>query len=291
MFVCATIPSSLLLLRRPPTASSFVRNFTPISSLQTPKIRNREKIYHKSFNSKSLPKLYLPLVFTSSPTTRAMLYPWPDHWYFDQDYIRCIVPQCEFVTPSHMVGPQWDQLHEHCEDTSGAEHAILLKMLSLRLCAIGDCSQTFTGVESTRVTRYLFAHEKTAHGSVEMFNICSFVRLAREGRIRGALLGEACEKLAFHRMLGKAEALPDGTKKALFQRSGFYYPEQHTPQNMGKILTADPLAQQGESPPYWWPIRADHFLWLIRPNTNDPADHQWSMVWTGLREEYANGRF
>ncbi|CAF9939171.1 MAG: hypothetical protein ALECFALPRED_008002 [Alectoria fallacina] len=223
---------------------------------------------------------------------QAILYPWPDHWYFDRDHIRCIVPDCEFVTPSHMAGLQWDQLYEHCKDTSGVEHAILSKMLSLKQCAIGDCVHTIMR-ESREATRRLFTHEISAHGSMEMFNICSFVRLAREGRIRGqnGLLGPACEKLAFHRMLDKALALPDGTKKALFQRSEFLYPEQHTPKNMGKILTADPLARQGESPPYWWPIRAEHFLWLIRPNINDPADQQWSMIWTGLREEYANGRF
>lgn len=219
------------------------------------------------------------------------LHRWPDHWYHDQDHIRCIVPNCGFVTPSPTVLLQWTQIHDHCIGTQGAEHEILKKMLQQTRCAIDNCDLPPLPQSVDRRIRALFAHENAAHGSADMSNICSFVRLAREGRLSSrSMPDQDCEVLAFQRMLAKVLALPDATKDLLFQKSGFHQPDQQTPETMGKILTADYLAQPGDEPPYWWPIRAEHFLWQCRPQSNNPADHHWRILWTRLREEYADGR-
>lgn len=218
---------------------------------------------------------------------------WPDHWYSDQVHIRCVVPDCEFTTPSPNAGLQWDEIHDHCTNTPGAEHEILEKMLQQTMCAIDNCNHPPFMSSQSYKSRALFTHEKVAHESTDMSNICSFVRLAREGRVRSGLYKTAepnCERLAFHRMLDKVQALPHSTISLLFQMSGFRHPDEQTRENMGRILTADHLAEEGEERPDWWPIRAEHFLWLIRPNFNDPSHLPWSTVWVWLRDEYANGR-
>lgn len=161
------------------------------------------------------------------------------------------------------------------------------------MCAINDCDHYMASGHRSSGLRALFAHENSVHGSQDMFNICSFVRLAREGRIHRGMARkpvEECERLAFERMLDKIMALPRAEKDSLFQRSGYHHPHEQSRHAMGKILTADPLAQDWENPPYWWPVRADYFLKLIRPDPNNRADDQWKITWTRLREEYADGR-
>lgn len=216
---------------------------------------------------------------------------WPDHWYFDQDHVQCIVLNCGFVTTSYFPSAQWEQLRDHCKDTSSTDHAILQKILFQTACRIGNCEQPMHFNSQDSVLRRLFAHEKLAHNSAKMSNICSFVTLAREGRIFGRYgkFTSECEQVTFDRMVQRVLAMPDATKNLLFQKAGFHHPDQQTPKNLGKILTADNLAQPGENPPYWSVIRAEHFLWLIRPDLNDPADHHWRIVWTGLRQKYAEG--
>ena len=216
---------------------------------------------------------------------------WPDHWYFDQDHVQCIVLNCGFVAPSKFVGAQWDQLRDHCKDTPSTDHAILGEILLQTTCRIGNCDLSVTQYPQHGVLRRLLAHEKDAHHSAKMSNICSFVTLAREGRIVGrqGINTTESKRVTFDRMMQRVLAMPDATKNLLFQRAGFHNPDERTPKNLARILTADNLAQLGENPPYWWPIRAEHFLWLIRPNPNDPADHHWRIVWTGLREQYAEG--
>ena len=220
-------------------------------------------------------------------------YRYPDHWYHDQIHIHCIVPQCGFITLSKAFAEQWHEICDHCIDTQCAEHKLLEKMLWQSCCAIDDCSTpAFDGSLDQKI-RFLFAHEKSTHGSTDMSNICSYVRLAREGRICsgvGRHPTPGCEEVAFHRMLGKVTALPAATLDLLFEKSGYHNPEQKNLENLKKILTDDPLAKPGEHPPYWWPIRAEHFLWRSRTHPFDPPDPHWDSIWTRLREEYADGR-
>ena len=220
-------------------------------------------------------------------------YRYPDHWYHDQLRIHCIVPQCDFITPSTTVGNQWDELCDHCEGTLCADHKILQKMLFQSLCAIDNCDEFVYAGAYHLGLRALLNHEKLAHGSTDMSNICSFVRLAREGRICngvGRHPTPGCEEAAFHRMLGKVSALPAATLDLLFEKSGYHNPDEKHYENLKKILTEDPLAQAGEHPPFWWPIRAEHFLERSRPQPSDPPDPHWNSIWTRLREEYADGR-
>lgn len=191
-----------------------------------------------------------------------------------------------------MLLVQWTQIHDHCTDLADADHNILENMLRQQICAINDCDYRLKG-PAIHGLRPLFVHEKSLHGSEDMSHMFSFVRLAREGRIRrglGSNVEQNCERLTFERMLEKVMALPDATKDMLFERSGYHNPTQKTRVNMGKILTADPLAQEWEKPPYWWPVRADYFLKRIRPNPANPADHEWAVIWRQLREAYAEGR-
>lgn len=224
---------------------------------------------------------------------------WPDHWYHDEDHIRCIVPSCGFVVPTPHLSKQWAELMDHCMDTTGTEHRILTKMLRQGLCAIDDCDHvTFKVGPSEHSTRTLFAHEKVAHGSAKMSDICSFVTLAREGRVCRSELGhhtpnEEIEYLAFERMMGKVLALPDRTMELLFQKHDLHHPSLYPRATFNGhlvwMLTTDNLEQPGDKPPYWWPIRAEHFLWLCRPNPNNHADDEWRPVWNKLRDDYAQG--
>ena len=226
---------------------------------------------------------------------------WPDHWYHDEARIRCIVPNCGFVAPAqHVPDRQQEELLDHCSETRGAEHDMFYIMLTQTVCAINDCPKSrFEGTKSA-ATRNLFQHEKNAHRSVEMSSICSFVRLAREGRIRRGEKDSAsgdktepdrnCERVAYYRMLDKIWALPAADIITLFQRNGFHNPSERTPENLRKILTHDPLAKDGEAPPFWWPVKAESFLSQCCPNFFDPADNDWARLYTDLREKYADGR-
>ena len=227
--------------------------------------------------------------------------PWPDHWYHDQNHIHCIVPNCGFVVRTPFVSHHWAELLDHCMNTAGTEHRILTKMLKQGLCAVDDCNHpTFKmGCAPNHVSRALFAHELAAHGSTKMSDICSFVTLAREGRIRGGSSGarhvnEEIEKLAFQRMLEKVSAMPIRTLELLFQKNDLHhpniYPRAQFNQHLVCILTADFLAQPGENSPIWWPVAAEYFLWLCRPIPNKAADNEWRPVWNSLRDAYAQGR-
>ena len=219
---------------------------------------------------------------------------YPDHWYYDQtNLIGCIVPHCDFITPSESVVTQWRQMHDHCIDTPGPEHKLLDKILGQTQCAIDQCNHiSFEGYTGLGL-RQLFLHEKDEHGSTEMSNISSFVRLARESRIRYGRHRNPvpdCEKLAFHRMVDKILALPAATIDLIFRKSGYHDPEQKSLQNLERLLTDDPSITPGDRPPYWWPVRAEEFLWRSDPDTRDPKDPHWKMLWTHLRQDYAAGR-
>ena len=221
---------------------------------------------------------------------------WPDSWYYDQDHVRCIVPDCGVVTDNASVELQWNQIHDHCMDAPGPEHRLLEIMLRQIFCAIDGCKINVSAGHPSYRTRGLFHHEKTVHGTIAMSNICSFVRLAREGRIRiGTGHGHSvhepkCEEIAFYRMKEKVWALPAGELGLLFQRGGFHHSSEHTDSNLGKILTHDPLSQPDDDPPFWWPVNAEHFLWFCRPHPTHPADHHWRILWNDLRAKYADGR-
>ena len=222
---------------------------------------------------------------------------WPDHWYHDQEHISCIVPNCTFVSDATSVTVQWTEIHDHCTSAPGTEHALLEILLRQTHCAIDDCGEgKGDNRDPSRVTRRLFRHEKDDHGSTKMSNLCSFVTLAREGRIRLAADSDQnfrknepnCERLAYERMMEKVVALPEATIQLIFQKCGFI---EHTIENLGKILTHDHLAKpREEDPPYWWPIRAEHFLWACRPKASEPENSTWRAVWTDLRQQYAEGR-
>ena len=225
---------------------------------------------------------------------------WPDHWYHDEDHIHCIVPNCGFVVPNPRLGQQWAELMDHCMHTAGTDHRILTKMLKQGLCGVDDCHRPSfkTGTTNESGTRALFTHELAAHGSTKMSNICSFVTLAREGRIRGGGVGanqapdEEAEKLAFHRLLEKVSAMPH-TIQLLFRRHELQHPSVYPRAvfngHLVWILTADVMEQPGDRPPYWWPARAEHFLWLCRPDPNKAEDDEFRAVWNRLRELYARG--
>ena len=225
--------------------------------------------------------------------------PLPDHWYLDESRTRtrCIVPDCEFVAPSQLVEQQWKEIHDHCLAKTGAEHGLLQIMLNQSICAINNCTHPqFSGRKSS-VIRRLFKHEKDAHGSEQMSSICSFVRLAREGRIRKCNKPHCapepepnCERLAYDRMMDKVWALPPEDLILLFERNEYHHPDKWTAENLGEILTRDPLAKACETPPFWWPVKAESFLEHCPPDPHDPEDRHWERVWKYLREEYANGR-
>ncbi len=217
--------------------------------------------------------------------------PWPANWYLDHPKIRCIVPHCTFVTDTNTLPGQWTQLHDHCTDTGGAEHALLEVMLRQSKCAFCNYPPYYGPKHSA--IRALSNHERHTHGSAAMFNIDSFVVLARQRRILfgsgGHMVPEAnCERLAFDRMMEKVWALPDAELGLLFQKSGCH-PSEYTYGNLRRILAYDPSAQPNNNAPYWLPVPADDFLSFCRPHDNDPADSNWRRVWRNLRERYANG--
>ena len=99
----------------------------------------------------------------------------------------------------------------------------------------------------------------------------------------------SCARLAFDRMMHKVQALPAADLELLYQKSGFT-DGQHTPGNLGKILTNDRLAPPHDTAPFWAPVSPDSFLLFCRPDADDPADHDWRRLWRDLKEKYADGR-
>ena len=194
---------------------------------------------------------------------------------------------------------QWSDMVDHCTESLGAEHKLLDIMFRQGVCAIDDCDHSFFDYGRKGYgTRALFRHEKVAHGTTNMSEICSFVRLSREGRIRrgwskGSEPHPNCETYAFERMLEKVKDLPAAELEQLFEKGGFP-PGEHTAENLGRILTHDHLAQEGDDPPYWWPVPAEDFLWFCRPQyplpTDTYRDHYWRLLWEDLRAMYAHGR-
>lgn len=218
--------------------------------------------------------------------------PWPDQWYENHYDIRCIVPHCTFVTDIENLKAQWTQLHDHCMQTPGAEHALLEIMLRQRMCAFCNNGGPYYG-EKHRAIRSLFDHEGNVHGTAEMFNISSFVALVRRQRIlfsNGAHMvpERHSGRFAFDRMMEKVQALPAADLRLVFQKSGFR-PGEYTPGNLKGILTYDPAVQPPPHAPHWLPLRADRFLLFCRPRVNNPADDDWRQVWENLRERYAHG--
>lgn len=215
--------------------------------------------------------------------------PWPEHFYIDHHHVRCIVPGCAFATYEESIIKQWTRLHDHCENTPGAEHALLEIMLRQRKCALCGYGP-FSSFTPSGATRALYRHEITRHGSAEMFKISSFVTLAREGRplfsIGGGhmALEPNCRRLAFARMMEKIQDLDDAEINLLFQRGG-YTADERTAGNLREILSRDAVAPPNAH--YWYPVRPEDFLMSCRPHA---ADNVWRRLWTDLRDKYTHGR-
>ena len=172
------------------------------------------------------------------------------------------------------------------------DHAILRTMLQQSYCAQDNCNRLAVSGDASRKVRALFAHEILAHGTTQMSNISSFVRLAREGRVASGfhrMTMPECKEIAYFRMLEKIDALPQTTVGMIFEMNGCHSPDKQTFENMGKILTYDPLQQSRDKPPLWWPIRAEDFLKQCAPH-REAWDNEWRVIWEGLRADYANGR-
>ena len=227
---------------------------------------------------------------------------WPVHWYYDKTRIRCIVPACGFVTSSLWERQQYTEINNHCLTemdkqyfTTRAEHHLLHFILDQRMCAINNCRRHFIDNPQNVGIRKLFKHEWETHRSAEMSNICSFVRLAREGRLLRHLgpalveLDPNCVEVAYYRMMFKIWALPTADLFMLFERNGCHQHSQQNSENLGRILTYDPWAEEGGSRPFWWPVKPEYFLSHCCPNSFNPAD-SWARLWMDLREKYADGR-
>lgn len=211
------------------------------------------------------------------------IIPWPDHWYCDNNSIKCLVDGCEFTTKSNGPIKQFGDMKNHCAETPSAEHTIFSNMLGQRRCAM--CSyQASQGQSRSNKLRNLFVHEKAIHGSDSMSHICAYIVLARKGRINGRL-GQDTQKMAFDRMVEKLQGFEQPVTRLLCQKQGL----PHSLPNLQHILSTDCLRPDGDHTPVWRPVSAEQFLWLIHPDHNDPADHQWSRVWTRLRQMYMNG--
>ena len=193
---------------------------------------------------------------------------------------------------------QWFRIHEHCLDKRGPEHDLLQILLRQTLCAIDECMYLVNSGHQEFRLRALFKHERLAHNSEAMSDLCSFVTLARKGHIRayvagtGWLIEPNCRRLAYDRMLDKMGDPLCPTNQMLFQKSGYSNPDQHTRANLGKILTQSPLTETtpDEDVPYWMPVPAHSFLSHCLPDETDPEFDLWLMIWCELREKYADGR-
>ena len=157
---------------------------------------------------------------------------------------------CGFTTLLKSVGDQWHELDEHCKSMPRNEHAVLRMMLQQSYCAQDNCNQLVVSGNASRKARAFFAHERLAHGTLHTCDICSFVRLAREGHVVSGIHRKAmpeCEKIASFRMLEKIQALPQTTVSIIFEKNGCPNPNNQTFQ--GKITTDDPLQQLRDKPP------------------------------------------
>ncbi len=211
--------------------------------------------------------------------------PWPDHWCYNKTNIKCLVHGCQFTTQPNGLIRQFEDMKIHCTDTPGVEHAIFLCMLGQRKCAICDY-RVSRGQSSSNKLRKLLIHEKVVHGSEFMSHVCGYIVLARKGRIEGRL-GQSSQKLAFDRMVEKFLDFKQPVTRLLCSKKGL----PHSRSNLQYILASTDYLQPGEENiPFWRPVSPERFLWLLRPNDNDPADYQWGRVWTRLRQMYRNGR-
>ena len=209
--------------------------------------------------------------------------PWPDHWYYDKNSIKCLVDDCGFTTKANGLIKQFEEVKTHCAETPGVEHAIFLNMLKQRSCS--TCAyQVSRGQTTSNKLRNLFLHERVVHGSDMMSRISGYTVLARKGRIDGRL-GKNSQKIAFARMVEKLQGFEQPVTHLLCQRNGLPY----SLSNLQHILSTDYLRPDGDPAQVWWPVPAERFLWPLRPNENDPADKQWGQVWTRLRQMYRNG--
>ena len=221
--------------------------------------------------------------------------PWPSHWYRAHGHhdIRCIVPLCVFVTTTNTILEQWTQLHNHCRHTEDAEHALLEMMLHQSSCAF--CHNPRYKGHKDLAIRELYDHESNKHGTAEMFDMDSFVALARERRIifhvgvRQMAPDPKCEIYAFDRMVDKVMGLPAAERNLLFQKCG-YPPDRRTRRNLGRILTNGTAIHPHVNPPDWLPVTPVSFLWFCRPQGDNPADGNWTRLWMNLRGEYVVGR-
>ena len=229
-----------------------------------------------------------------TPTTT--LIPWPEHWYTDDERVRCIVPNCPFVTENSHPKQQWNEICKHCKDELGCTHVLLRFMLKQTRCAIDGC-EGFASHSGNRgfKLRKLFDHVKKTHNSTAMCDICPFVTLVREGRIQkyhpgvGFFADRSCQYMVYTRMLENVCDLCPLSIEQLFERSGFKDPEGRTLGNLSTILTHDPSTQAGTDTIYWRPVPAADFLRHCAPDTDNPADQDWAAVWHDLRTKYANG--
>ena len=221
---------------------------------------------------------------------------WPNHWYQDDNHIRCIVADCEFTIDTKTNGTlekQWDQLDAHSKGTAGPEHNLLQVLLRQTKCAIDECDEPpALGCQHFKI-RVLLNHEITVHGSTTMSEIFSFVTLVRERRIRcrGSYkeLVLDCGKHIFDRMMEKVRALPEDEYNLLVEKGGRTLGPSDDRDLLEQILAFNPLKKPGEHYEDWWPVAAEDFLWFCHPLDTDPANDPWRVLWKKLRKKYAEG--
>lgn len=136
------------------------------------------------------------------------------------------------------------------------------------------------GQTTSNKLRNLLVHEQAAHGSGLMSHIPGFVVLAREGRLDGH-----AQRLAFDRMVEKLQGFQQPVTQLLCHKSKV----THTLSNLQEILSTDHQRPDGDMALFWEPVSAERFLWLLRPDDDNPADYQWGRVWKRLRQMYSNG--
>ena len=219
---------------------------------------------------------------------------WPDHWYHhDQVHIRCIVPGCGAVSSSQDKEQQWEELCNHARTTPGTEHSLLHIMLQQTICAFTPCGLSPPPNSSGSYgLRILFQHERAFHGTELMSCLSSFVRFAREGRVRQAIPGgpgtepkPECEKLTYDHMMDKIQALPEEHLHMLYRKNGFNDADERTTHHLSRILLHDPSSTN----PFGWPVKVDNFLLHCHTDPLNPADNDWATLWTNLRARYAAG--
>lgn len=100
-------------------------------------------------------------------------------------------------------------------------------------------------------------------------------------------LGRGAQRHAFDRLVETALRLSWPVLRELFERCGYRRRSQHPLEVLKSILSSDYERLSGGYVPYSVPPQ--RFLWLTRPNVNDPADYEWLLVWRGLRADYEMG--